>query len=102
MAVPDALASVVLHSTTGRFMMTDWTTMVKAAASDTSMGEAFGPYAALAFLALGAALCGVTLAVMVRGVLDQFRGPRTTTRPAAVTYGLHPEDEAATSPAPAT
>lgn len=64
--------------------MYDFNTILEALALDTSMGEAFGPYATLAFIGLGAALVGVTLGVMVRGVLEQVRGPATAARPAAL------------------
>ena len=78
--------------------MHDWSTIVETITFDTSLGEALGPYPALAFLALAATLIGVTLGVMVRGALEQLRGPGALKRPAAVLCAL-PNDEAA-RPAP--
>ena len=64
--------------------MMDLKTIFDAVAVDSALGEALGPLAAIAFLALGAALVGVTLGVMVRGVLEQLRGPTEALRPVAV------------------
>ncbi len=81
--------------------MYDWKTIVEAVAFDSPLGEAFGPYAPLAFLALAATLFGVTLGVMVRGVLDQMRGPTGPERPVAVGYPLQTQEEATAEPVPA-
>ncbi|MDG2303208.1 MAG: hypothetical protein P8R42_00915 [Candidatus Binatia bacterium] len=78
--------------------MLDWKTIVETLAFDTTLGEAFGPYAALAFLGLAATLIGVTLGVMVRNAFEQVRGPETRERAAAVPYPLT-EDDTARPPA---
>lgn len=74
--------------------MFDFKSVLEALALDTTLGEAFGPYATLAFIGLAATLVGVTLGVAVRGMIEQIRGPEPSDRPAAVVESLRTHDEA--------
>ena len=71
--------------------MYDVETIMEALALDTTFGEAFGPYAMLAFIALAATRVGVTLGVRVRDVREQLRGPVGSRR--AALLGAPPEEE---------
>lgn len=73
--------------------MYDVETIMEALALDTTFGEAFGPYAVLAFIALAATLVGVTLGVLVRDVREQLRGPVGSRRAALLRLGAPPEEE---------
>lgn len=81
--------------------MYDFKTILEALALDTTLGEAFGPFATIAFIGLAATLVGVTLGVMVRGVLEQVRGPEYRARAAALAYGLGSDPEPEPAPASA-
>lgn len=72
----------------------DFKALLETLALDTSIGEAFGPYATLCFIGLGVALAGVTLSVIVRDVVEQVRGPSALTRPP-----MFREPEAESTPA---
>ena len=62
----------------------DLKTIFDAVTFESSLGEALGPLAAIAFLGLAVALFAVTLGVMVRGVVEQTRGPSTPARSLAL------------------
>jgi len=74
--------------------MFDFNSILEALALDTTLGEAFGPFATLAFIGLAATLVGVTLGVTVRGMIEQIRGPEPADRAAAVADAHHARDEA--------
>lgn len=81
--------------------MYDVEKFMEVLALDTTFGEAFGPYAVLAFIGLAATLVGVTLGVLVRDVREQLRGPIGARRAALLRLGAAPEKEAP-RPAPAS
>jgi len=76
--------------------MYNWSTIADTVVYDTTLGDVFGLYGALAFLAIAGALFGVTLAILVRGVLEQMRAPEATR--ARVVDAAHADDHA--DPAP--
>ena len=55
-------------------------TLAPAVVFDSTLAEVLGPYGLLSFLAVAGALFGVTLAILVRGIVEQIRGPASTVR----------------------
>ena len=58
-------------------------TITQAILFDTTLAEVLGPYGLVGFLAIVGALFGVALAVLVRGIVEQVRGPKATRLPSA-------------------
>ena len=65
--------------------MQTWNTIIQAVGYDTTLADVLGPYGMVAFLAVAGTLFGVTLGVLIRGVLEQLRGPRAAQPPATPT-----------------
>lgn len=60
--------------------MYTWNTAVDAIFFHTALSEVLGPYGMLAFLTVAGTLFGVTLVVLVGGVVDQLRARATKAR----------------------
>ena len=73
-------------------------TFMETLALETTFGEALGPHAVLAFIALAGVLMGATFAVLMRSVWEQRRGPRVLQRAALLEGSGSPDGEPAPQP----